>query len=159
LSGDKIYTTKHIFPIFFSKIHKIMNQNNHLLILYTSIWKEENFIPFFFPPFWISSWYFTKSIGGSCRLKFFFFFFPFPIFWHYVNSATKYLIFHICVKFFTQRKKKEKFITEWPTNNIHLSFLSSKESWLTWSNHFCRCSSNFGNVVHYHIDAYIYHCQ
>ncbi len=81
-----------------------------------------------------------------------FFFLVFPIFWHYVNSATTII--------FTQNYYfLNFFVNEWPKNNIHLSFLSYKETWLTWSNHLCCCWGNFGNVTHYHIDAYIYHCQ
>lgn len=158
LLGNKIYTTKHIFPIFFSKIHKIVNQNNHLLILYTSIWKEEISISFFSPPFWISSWYFTKSIGGSCQLEFFSFF-P-PQFSEIMSIVQqKYFIFHICAKKFTQNYYYYYFCYWVGKKNTHLSFLSYKETWLTWSDHVCCCWSNFGNVMHYHIYAYIYHCQ
>jgi hypothetical protein len=120
--------------------------------------KRRNFNPFF-SPIWISSWYFRKSVGGTCQLEFFSFF-SFPIFWHHVNSTTKIFYFsHLCKILHPKFFSKKKFVIEWPKNNIHLSFLSYKETWLTWSNHLCCCWSNFGNVMHYHIDAYTYHCQ
>lgn len=141
--GDKIYTKKHIFPIFFSKIHKIMNQNDHLLILYTSIWKEEISIPpFFFLLDLLMIFY--KIHWRKLLITVFLFLFPSQFSDNMSIVQQNYFIFHICAKFFTQNlKKKKKFVIEWPKNNIHLSFLSYKETWLTWSNHLCCCWSNF----------------